>query len=147
MSHSDPIAQTLARVQDVYGRYAQGDRAALYDALAPEVTWTSVGGNGLLPWAGTRQGRAGVAEYFTQLDAEADVTGYDVEQVIAQGQWIAILATVSVRYRRNGQEHRYPKADFLRMVDGMVIDFREFYDTAQASHDHGCGCGCGCGCG
>jgi len=139
MSHSDPTAQTVARVQDIYRRYARGDRESLYGALAPEVTWTSVGGTDLLPWAGTRHGRAGVAEYFTQLDAEADITGYDVEQVIVQGQWMAILAKVTVRYRRNGQEHRYPKADFLRVVDGMVVDFREFYDTAQASRDHGGG--------
>jgi ketosteroid isomerase-like protein len=137
MSNGDLTARNVARVQDIYSRYAQGDREALYGALAPGVTWTSIG-DGLLPWAGTRRGRAGVEGYFAELDAQAEVAGYEVEQVIAQGEWIAILATVTVRYRRTGQEHRYAKADFMRVVDGQITDFREFYDTAQACRDH-CG--------
>ncbi|HEY8614076.1 MAG TPA: nuclear transport factor 2 family protein [Roseomonas sp.] len=137
MGESDLTARNVARVQDIYGRYAQGDRGALYEALAPEVTWTSIG-DGLLPWAGIRQGRAGVERYFGDLDAAADIAGYEVEQVIAQGEWIAILATVTVRYRRNGREYRYAKADFMRIVNGLVTDFREFYDTAQACRDNNC---------
>ncbi|MFC0386312.1 nuclear transport factor 2 family protein [Muricoccus vinaceus] len=134
MDEGDLTARNLARVQDIYGRYAQGDRSALYEALAPGVTWTSIG-EGALPWAGTRQGRAGVERYFGDLDAVADVAGYEVEQVIAQGEWIAVLATVTVRHHGAGGEHRYAKADFIRIVDGMVADFREFYDTAQACRD------------
>jgi ketosteroid isomerase-like protein len=137
MSDSNLTARNVARVQDVYGRYAQGDRDAIFEALAPEVTWTSIG-EGLVPWAGVRRGPAGVKQYFSDLDAEAEIIGYDVEQVIAQGEWIAILAYATVRYRRNGQEHRYAKADFIRMVDGKVVDFREFYDTGQACRDHAC---------
>jgi ketosteroid isomerase-like protein len=138
MSDSDLTARNVARIQDVYGRYAQGDRGALFEALAPGVTWTSIG-DGLVSWAGVRQGRAGVERYFADLDAEVDVTGYEVEQIIAQGDWIAILAAATVRYRRSGQEHRYAKADFVRVVDGQVVDFREFYDTAQACRDRACG--------
>jgi ketosteroid isomerase-like protein len=137
MSDSNLTARNVARVQDVYGRYAQGDRDAIFEALAPEVTWTSIG-EGLVPWAGVRRGPAGVKQYFSDLDAEAEIIGYDVEQVIAQGEWIAILAYATVRYRRNGQEHRYAKADFIRMADGKVVDFREFYDTGQACRDHAC---------
>lgn len=136
MGDHDLTAHNVARVRDIYGRYAQGDREALFSALAPQVTWTSIG-DGLLPWAGTRQGRAGVEGYFADLDAEAELAGYEVEQIIAQGEWIAILAAVTVRYRRNGQEHRYAKADFIRVVGGQVVDFREFYDTAQACRDRG----------
>jgi ketosteroid isomerase-like protein len=137
MSGSDSASSNLARIQEIYDRYAQGDRKALYDALGSEVRWTSIG-TGLLPWAGTREGPAGVEQYFSDLDAEAEIIGYEVEQVIAQGEWIAILAHATVRYRRNGQEHRYAKADFIQMVDGKVVDFREFYDTGQACRDHAC---------
>jgi len=134
MGEGDLTARNVARVRDIYGRYAQGDRSALYEALAPGVTWSSAG-EGALPWAGIRQGREGVERYFGALDAAADIVGYEVEQVIAQGEWIAILADVTVRYRGGGGEHRYAKADFIRIVDGMVADFREFYDTARACRD------------
>ncbi|MBP0444502.1 nuclear transport factor 2 family protein [Roseomonas sp. SSH11] len=138
MGEESLTARNLARVQEIYGRYAQGDRGALFEALAPGVSWNSVG-DGLLPWAGSRKGPKGVRAYFAALDAEAEVTRYEVEQVIAQGEWIATLATVQIRYRRSEQSYRYAKADFIRLVDGQVVDFREFYDTAQACRDHACG--------
>ncbi|SHI73960.1 Ketosteroid isomerase-related protein [Roseomonas rosea] len=138
MVESDVTARNLARVQDIYGRYAEGDRSALYEALSPEVSWSSAG-DGALPWAGTRRGPEGVRSYFDALDAQGEVTGYEVEQVIAQGEWIAVLACATIRYRGNGQEHRYAKADFIRSVDGRVADFREFYDTARACREQSCG--------
>lgn len=138
MSDRDIGLRNLERVQHIYARYAQGDRAALYDALAPGVSWTSIG-DGTLPWSGTRHGPDGVRGYFDALDSQAEAAGYEVEQVIAQGEWIAVLATALIRYRASGRTCRYPKADFIRLVDGMVVDFREFYDTAQACRDRDCG--------
>ena len=137
MSESDLTARNVAQVGDIYARYARGDRGAVLGALAPDVRWSSIGGEAL-SWAGERRGRAGVEAYFAALDAEVSQLGYEVERVIAQGEWIAVLATVTVRYRGNGRECRYAKADFIRMVDGHLADFREFYDTAQACRDQAC---------
>ncbi len=137
MGDTEQAARNVAQVQGIYARYARGEREALYEALSPDAIWRSEG-DGLLPWAGTHRGRAGVEAYFATLDAEASVIGYEVEQVIAQGEWVAILATATVRYHAGGQECRYAKADFVRLVEGQVVDFREFYDTARACQDHAC---------
>ncbi|WP_338665516.1 nuclear transport factor 2 family protein [Pararoseomonas sp. SCSIO 73927] len=134
MTEDETGARNVAMVQGVYERFARGDRQALYDALSPEVHWTSAGDE-TVPWAGTRHGHDGVRDYFARLDRESEAVGYEVEQVIAQGEWIAILARVRRRAHATGTIGDYAKADFMRIVDGRVVDFREFYDTGRVCRD------------
>src|SRR4051812_28907477 len=108
---SRPMSETLtersvARVNDLYSRYAAGDREALYAALTPDARWLSIGED-TIPWAGKSGGRGGVETYFARLEAEAKVVGYEVEQIIAQGEWVAILAWATVRYEATGKICRY----------------------------------------
>ncbi|MDB5378484.1 MAG: hypothetical protein JWR00_2930 [Rubritepida sp.] len=126
--------RSIARVTEIYGRYAAGDREALYEALTPDAKWLSIG-EGALPWAGEYRGREGVETYFSRLDAEAKVVDYEVEQVIAQGEWVAVLAWATVRYEATGCTHRYAKADFVKLDGDRVVEFREFYDTSQTCRD------------
>ncbi len=126
--------RSVARVTEIYGRYAAGDREALYEALTPDAKWLSIG-EGALPWAGEYRGREGVETYFSRLEAEAKVVGYEVEQVIAQGEWVAVLAWATVRYEATGCTHRYAKADFVKLNGDRVVEFREFYDTQQTCRD------------
>ncbi|MDB5412270.1 MAG: hypothetical protein JWR10_605 [Rubritepida sp.] len=136
MSETDLTERSIARVQEIYGRYAAGDREALYGALTPDATWTSIG-DASIPWSGVHRGRAGVENYFAIIDAEAKVIGYEVERVIAQGEWVAVLATATIRYAHSGRDHRYAKADFIRLDGSNIAEFREFYDTTQTSKDRG----------
>lgn len=129
--------RSVARVTELYGRYAAGDREALYEALTPDSRWLSIG-EGALPWAGEYRGREGVETYFSIIEAEAKVVAYEVEQVIAQGEWVAILAWATVRYEATGSTHRYAKADFMKLDGDRVVEFREFYDTQQTCRDRAC---------
>lgn len=129
--------RSIARVSEIYGRYAAGDREALYEALTPDTRWLSIGEDAV-PWAGEYRGRAGVETYFSRIEAEAKVIGYEVEQVIAQGEWVAVLAWATVRYAGNGCTHRYAKADFVKLDGDRIVEFREFYDTQQTCRDRAC---------
>jgi uncharacterized protein len=122
-------ANTLARLQGLYAEYASGNRAAVLDALADDVLWISVG-NAEVPWGGSFHGRAGVEDYFARIDAAVQVTGYAVDQVVAQGEWVVALGRCRIRVLANGTEHNFAKADVTRLRDGRIAEFREFYDTA-----------------
>jgi ketosteroid isomerase-like protein len=133
----DDLAQrNVAQMQRIYAEYAAGNRAPLLDALSEDVSWHSVG-CGDLPWSGLHRGRAGVGDYFAALGANVSVLGYEVEQVIAEGEWICVLGTIRVRYGAGGGEHEYAKADIFRLRDGRIVEFREFYDTAKACAEFG----------
>lgn len=124
-------ARSLDLQARLHDEYARGNRAAVLDALDEAVVWTSIAGPEL-PWGGTHRGRAGVEHYFARIDAVAEVTGYEVERVIGQGEWVTVLAKVQVRHRASGDERSFPKVDVFHLRDGRLLEFREYYDSAAA---------------
>ena len=114
----------------IYAEYARGNRAAVLDALAEDVAWHSVGGDTGIPWGGSYHGRQEVEAFFARLDSAAEIIGYAVERVIAQGEWVTVLARVRARFPTTGLEEEFASADILRIRDGRILEFREFYDTA-----------------
>jgi ketosteroid isomerase-like protein len=124
MDSEDPVAQLGV----IYAEYARGNGAPLFAALAEDIVWTSHGGD-ILPWSGTRTGRAGVDDYFRHLASEIEVTGYEVERMLGQGDWVTVMADVRIRLR-NGEERQVAKVDLVRMDAGRIAEFREYYDSA-----------------
>jgi uncharacterized protein len=132
MGEHPPAALTLrtrAQQADLYAAYAGGNRAAVLDALADDVTWTSVAAPGI-PWAGTHHGRAGVEAYFAGIDGAVRITGYAVERVIAEGEWVTVLARARAQVLATGAEIEIAKVDVLHLADGRIRSFAEHYDTA-----------------
>lgn len=122
-------AASRARAEAIYAAYARGNRADALDALHPDILWTSHGGPEL-PWAGTFHGLAAVQDYFARLDALLQITAYEIERIIADGEWVIALARGTGRFHATGETLTIAKADALRIVDGQVVEFREYYDGA-----------------
>ena len=53
-------------VQQNYAAVGRGDIPALLELLTDDVEWT-LQGPSVIPWAGTRNGRGGVAGFFSLL--------------------------------------------------------------------------------
>ncbi len=130
MSGRDLSAENRSRVAALYTDYIRGDMPAVMAALDKNVVWTS-DGDGCAPWAGRWLGKAGVAGYFAALATSCEVLTYDIERILADGEWVTLLATIRVRYVGDGLERQYAKVDIMRLVNGRVVEFREFYDTAS----------------
>jgi ketosteroid isomerase-like protein len=120
---------SLACQARLYEEYGRGNRAAVLDALDETVVWTSCAGPEV-PWGGTWHGRAGVEEFFARLDEAVRLTGYVVDRVIADGEWVTVLATGRAQVLATGQDLVLAKTDVMRFRDGRILEFREYYDTA-----------------
>jgi uncharacterized protein len=120
---------SLATQSRIYAEYARGNRGAVLEALADDVAWHSVG-PAAIPWGGSYHGRQEVEAFFARLDSAAEITAYEVERVIAQGEWVTVLARVRARFPATGVEQEFASADVMRIRDGRILEFREFYDTA-----------------
>jgi len=93
-------------VRGIYEAFQRGDINAVLSSLAPAVTWYSPGGPEI-PWAGSRQGREQVGQFFGQLDATLEFLDFAPEQFAASGD------TVIGRTRsrpREGDRHRARRA-------------------------------------
>lgn len=125
----DITVRNRARVEAIYAAYLAGDLPFVMDALADDVRWMS-GEEAGAPWSGERVGRDGVAAYFAALRAECDILDYRIGQIIVDGNWAAVTATVRARFHRTGIVQELAKVDVLNLRDGQVAEFREYYDTS-----------------
>ena len=53
-----------------------------------------------------------------------------IEQVIPEGECVTIMAPGRARFLATGAELELPKVDIMRIRDGRILEFREYYDTA-----------------
>lgn len=133
---ADHTETTRAQVTAFYAAYRAGDMPTVMAGMAEDVAWQSVG-EAPLPWCGAWRGKDGVSAYFAALAGTLQVVAYDIERILADGDWATVLATARVRYHADGSESDYAKVDVLRLESGRIAEFREFYDTAEAMRDLG----------
>lgn len=125
----DVTARNRIRVEEIYTAYLAGDMPTVMASLAEDVRWVS-GEDAAAPWCGERVGRDGVAAYFAALAAECRILDYRIGRIIVDGDWAAVTATLHARFHRTGIEQELAKVDVLRLRDGEVAEFREYYDTS-----------------
>src|SRR5262249_20172833 len=75
--------------------------------------------------------RDALKEYFAGLTRDWEMIEYVVEHLVAQGDRVVMLGRCSWRYKKTGKIVSTPKADAWRFADGKVVEFFEYYDTAQ----------------
>jgi ketosteroid isomerase-like protein len=73
-----------------------------------------------------------VKHYFAGLTADWEMIYFRVDEYIAQGDRVVALGHVSFRNKRTGKVLETAKADIIRMRNGKMCEFSEFYDTAAA---------------
>lgn len=75
---------------------------------------------------------ADVERYFTELARNWEMLEYQVEEMIADADRVAVLARCSWRNRHTGKVADTMKADFFRFAGDRVVEFAELFDTAGA---------------
>jgi uncharacterized protein len=75
-------------------------------------------------------GKAAAARYLARLAEGWEMLRYEVEDFIAERDRVVVLGWCAFRNRRTGKVADTLKVDVYRFRDGLVVEFREFYDTA-----------------
>ncbi|MBW6399563.1 nuclear transport factor 2 family protein [Roseomonas sp. HJA6] len=126
----DATGRNRARVEALYAAYLAGDMPVVLEAMDHDVRWISGEPNSAAPWSGERHGREGVRAFFDTLRAECRILDYRIGAMIVDGDRAAVTATVRARFHRNGEELEVDKVDVMRLRDGQIVEFREYYDTS-----------------
>ena len=108
-----------------------GSAEDIFARLDENVVWRSLAdGREGVEFTATRKGKKAVGEYFAGLVAEWNMNDYTINEVIAKDDRVVVLATVSWTSVKTGKMMTTEKADVIRMRDGLIVDFMEYYDTA-----------------
>ena len=130
-SNEHRVVRTNAGVvQETYEAVGRGDIPALLDLLTDDVEWTFQGPSSI-PFAGTRRGREGVAEFFPLVGENLGFQEFEPREFVAQGDAVFMRGSTSWRNKRTGQAVDTPKVDFWRFRDGKAVEFYEYFDTAR----------------
>ena len=117
-------------VQNAYDAFKRGDIEGLLQLVADDVEWITPGPSDIMPAAGQRRGREGVADFFSSLSTQEDVELFEPQEYIAQGEKVVALSKYRGRVKTTGRTAETDLVHVFDIKDGKVQRFREFFDTA-----------------
>lgn len=103
------------------------------DLMSPTVRFRSLaGGAPGLEFTSECECSGDVERYFGALSQDWNMQHYTVDELMTSGDRVIMLGHMAWTHKRTGRTVETPKADFMRLKDGKVVEFFEFYDTAKA---------------
>src|ERR1700722_9089500 len=78
-------------VQRCFGYFLQGNIPALLNEVTDDIKWSVPGPVNIMPWSGTRSGKAGVGEFFKIVSESTEFTKFEPREYIAQGDRVVAL--------------------------------------------------------
>ncbi|MEM9357757.1 MAG: nuclear transport factor 2 family protein [Pseudomonadota bacterium] len=100
--------------------------------MAEEVNFRSLAdGREDLAFTQERKSRDEVLSYLKGLSEMFEMINYKVDHYVAQGD--RVVAVGSTSWKKRGTENKFdtPKVDVIRLKDGKIVEFFEYYDTAM----------------
>lgn len=123
-------AENKALVRRILEAYAQADLSPFLEAIHPDIVWSSSAPQAHYGFAGPHCGRAGVLAGMAKIATEYQLNGYDVKELIAEGDVVWMTAAVDFVHRKSGQRMQFPLVSRWHIVDGKIRSLTEFFDSA-----------------
>ena len=124
------MSSALELVRQAYEHYRHGRLEDVLASFDENIAWRSIGPTKGIPWAGDYRGREAVRQWFATLSEKVAIERFDVQRLIAQDEWVVVLSDVVARVHGTNVPVQFDKCDVLRVSNGKVVEFQEFYDTA-----------------
>ena len=121
-------------VQAFYTAFASRDPDRIRPFVHEEAEWMIVGPIDVLPFCGQRSGKAAVMElYENVVPSVIQVTGFDIETLLVDGERAASLSRVTAVQRETGRTISYRCSHFVRFESEQVIELRSVIDSFDAA--------------
>lgn len=122
-------------IEDMYAAFGRGDVAFIVGKLTDDIQWTSHIEN-VVPWSGDFSGKARVPRFFEAIFQSVDVTAFEPQEWIAQGDTVVSLGRFGCRVRTTGKSSDARWVFIWRFRDGKVCAYEQFHDPALAAAFH-----------
>jgi len=83
----------------------------------------------VFPFAGARRGKAAVLESLGGIAKDYSLESYVPNIILVEGDRAAVMSEVAFKQRSTDRTLRFVLANFLRITDGQLIEFREFANS------------------
>jgi uncharacterized protein len=120
----------IQTVQRLYDAFAQGEIDTILNALADDVEWHQPGPTAVLPWAGTRHGRAQVAQFFTAVAETLELLQFEAREFLAHEDIVVVFGYERALVKPTNRTFESEWVMVFTLRAGQVIRFRAYHDTA-----------------
>jgi ketosteroid isomerase-like protein len=120
---------TRAVVTDLYAAYERRDFDRVAELIDDDIEWIIYGPMQVFPFAGYRRGKIAVLEALGGIAKDYMLKSYVPQVVIVDGDQAAVMSDVAFMQRATERTLHFHLANFLRIQNGRVVEFREFANT------------------
>lgn len=128
----------VAVVQQAYEAVGRNDIPAVLSLLTDDVEWT-LQGPSTIPFAGTRHGHEGVAEFFTLVESNLEFQQFELRDFVSQGDTVVVIGYERNLIKPTGRAFDQEWAHVYTLKDGKIATFRAFENTAAYTKAFGAG--------
>lgn len=121
--------QNKELVRQGYQMFQEGKIDELLQLFSDDVEWV---GNPIeyVPFSRAYHGRQEVAQFFSELGQDQDVEMFEPQEMIAEGDKVAVIGREKWNVRTTGKSYESPWVHVFTIRDGKIMRFKQYYDTA-----------------
>jgi ketosteroid isomerase-like protein len=116
-------------VEAFYRASAERDVERVMSFIAEDVDWLVQGPVDVFAFFGQRHGKAAVLEGYRELDRKLQITGYQVETLLVDGDRAAALIRLTSIVRASGKVMSVRTSQFSRFHDGKIVEMHGILDS------------------
>ena len=116
---ADVARQNVDAVQRCYAAVGRGDIPAVLDLLADDVEWT-LQGPPAIPFAGTRHGKTGAAQFFTLVGGALEFHQFEPREIVAQGDTVVAIGYEHSLVKPTGRSLRQEWVHVYTLREGKI---------------------------
>jgi ketosteroid isomerase-like protein len=121
--------RNVALLQRVYDAYRRGDPSVFFAAADENLRFGIAGPTEHFRFAGIKHGLAWAKKVLAEIAEDFEWLDYQVRDFIAEREWVIALTGGKIRDRASGVILDADLVDVIRLKDGRITDFLEYYDT------------------
>jgi ketosteroid isomerase-like protein len=122
---SGPADSPAATVKRMFAAFGGRDLDALIETVHPSSRWTYYGANPELSQA-EFSGRAKVRRFFERILERLDITAFNTDQFVVEGETVVIFGSESGTVRATGQPFRNVWTQKYVVRGGLIVEMAEY---------------------
>ena len=112
-------------VRRMFAAFSAGDLDALLETVHPDSRWTYFGANPRLSSA-EFSGHAAVRKFFERILDRLEITAFNTDQFVADGDVVVIFGSEAGRVKATGQPFRNEWAQKYVVKDRLIVEMSEY---------------------
>ena len=117
--------EPTATVQRMYAAFGAGDMDALIETVHPDLHWTYLGANPDLTKA-EFVGRASVRKFFETILARLDITEFNADEFIVDGDTVVVFGSEAGKVKATSQPFRNEWTQKYVVKDSQITRIAEY---------------------